>query len=208
MKIKKMLGAVAMIVITACGVGCGSSSSSNGSDSMSESQVSALSEQISDAAVDGMNSGNFAAMVVEGLQGESFKNNIQCNDSGCTVNVPIDFGVGCTAGGRIAVTGSITGSISTGGSGILQIGATETITDWQCITGYIVNGDPYISLSGTFTFLNFAPSTQQSVTISGGFKWGTTAEESCQISLSTNFSTGGGGRTTGTVCGNSVDASF
>ncbi|MFH1874208.1 MAG: hypothetical protein ABH859_03360 [Pseudomonadota bacterium] len=213
MENRKIIGLSAVIAIAICCVGCGSGSSGGSDDNdLSETQADALSGQIADAAVNAMNSGNFAAMVSKALAGEDLPSKIaktiQCNDAGCTINVPIDYGVNCTAGGRIAVTGSITGSTSSSGTGILQIGATETITDWECISGFIINGDPYISLSGTFSFLNGAPSTQQSLTISGGFKWGTTAAESCQIHLSTNFYTSGGGTTTGTICGYTVNESF
>jgi hypothetical protein len=210
MKITKILGVVAAIAIAACLAGCGSSSSSDGGggDVLTENQAIALSEQISGVAMNAMNNMDVNASVSQGLEVDAGKT-VQCNtETGtCTYNIPLSWSQNCTAGGRIGVTGSITGT-TTDGSGFLQIGATETITDWQCITGYIINGDPYISLSGTFSFLGGAPATQQSMTISGGFKWGTTAAESCQISLSINFSSDGGGTMTGTVCGYSVSASF
>ena len=205
MKIKKIMGAVAAIAIATCLAGCGSSSSSGGSDGdgLSENQAIALSEQISGVAMNAMNNMDPNASVNQAAK------TVQCNpDTGtCTYNIPLSYSQNCTAGGRIGITGSITGTTSDG-SGFLQISAQETITDWQCITGYIVNGDPYISLSGTFSFLGGAPATQQSMTITGGFKWGTTAAESCQISLSINFGSGGGGSITGSVCGYTVNTSF
>ena len=207
MKIAKIMGAVAAIAIAASGASCGSSSSSggNGSD-MSESQAIAFSEQLSGVATNAMN--NISAQVIKGLEADAFKS-VQCSPDGstCTYNIDFSYGQNCTAGGRIAVTGNLSGTTSNG-SGFLQISAQETITDWQCITGYIINGDPYISLTGTFTFLNGAPSTQQSMSISGGFKWGTSAEESCQIQLSINFNANGGGTITGSVCGYTVNASY
>lgn len=204
MKVTKILGIVAAIAITATWAGCGGSSSSGGGgDGLSENQAIALSEQISGVAVNAMNN-----MDVNASVGEASKS-VQCNpDTGtCTYNIPLSWRQNCTAGGAIEISGSITGT-TTDGSGFLQIGATETITDWQCITGYIINGDPYISLSGTFTFMGGVPSTQQSMTITGGFKWGTTAAESCQIYISINFNSGGGGTMSGTVCGYSVSANF
>jgi hypothetical protein len=211
MKILQGMGAVAAIVIAMCLAGCGSTGSSGGSadvGGMTENEALALSDQISDVAINAMNSINPNASVNQDVEADVTKS-VQCSEDGstCTYNIPIDFRQNCTAGGRIEVLGSLTGSTSNG-SGLLQIGATETISDWECITGFIVNGDPYISLSGTFSFLNGVPSTQQSMTISGGFKWGTTTEESCQISLSINFGTDGSGTITGSVCGYTVDASF
>ena len=209
MKIVKIVGAVAAIAIAAGGVGCGSAGSSGGSDGsdMSESQAIALSEQISGVAINGMN--NISAQVIRGLEVEALKS-VQCNpDTGtCTYNIDVSYGQNCTAGGRIAVTGNLTGT-TTDGSGFLQISVQETITDWQCITGYIINGDPYISLLGTFTFMGGQPSSQQTMRISGGFKWGTTAADSCQIQLTINFNSGGnGGTITGSVCDYTVSGSF
>lgn len=207
MKIKEIVKIATVIVIAVCLAGCGStsSSSSSGDDGLSESEALALSEQIAGVAVNSMNSIDPNASVNQSLGLKT----VQCSQDGstCTYNIPISFRQSCTAGGRIEVTGSITGSTSNG-SGLLQISAQETITDWECITGFIINGDPYISLSGTFSFMNGAPSTQQTMTITGGFKWGTTAADSCQIYVSINFNPDGSGTMTGSVCGYSVDASF
>ena len=77
----------------------------------------------------------------------------------------------------------------------------EFYLDWICEF-------EFSSLTGTFSFLNGVPSTQQSMSISGGFKWGTTAAESCQISMAIAFYTDGSGTITGSVCGYAVNASF
>ena len=207
MKIIRIVGAVAAIAIAASLAGCGSGSSSGGNGGgMSESQAIAFSEQLSGVATNAMN--NMSAQVIKGFEDEALKS-VQCSPDGstCTYNIDVSYGQNCTAGGRIQVTGNLSGTTSNG-SGFLQISAQETITDWQCISGYIINGDPYISLTGTFSFLNNQPATQQSMSINGGFKWGTTAEESCQIQLSINFNASGSGTITGTVCGYAVNASF
>lgn len=116
--------------------------------------------------------------------------------------------VSCTAGGRIEVSGNISGNLDNNGSGALLIQVTETITDWRCIGGFVINGDPYISLTGVFTFLNGAPATQQTMHMSGGFKWGTAAAESCQLYLTILFSQNGHGSVSGTACGTAVYESF
>lgn len=207
MRIMRVFGVVAAVAVMATWAGCGGSSSSGGGgDGLTENQAIALSEQISGVAVNAMNS-SYANASANADLGAAAMKGVVCNEAGCTINIPIDYGQNCTAGGRIAVTGSITGSTSSNGTGVINMQATETITDWQCITGYIINGDPYISLVGTFSFINAAPATRQDMTISGGFKWGTTAEESCQISLSINFGNDGSATISGTVCGYPVSAS-
>lgn len=189
MKTRRLLMVLSVLVLALLCYGCGSGSSSsdgnddgNGSTSgMSKSEATAFAEQISRAGA--RSTGNVSTSMSKGLVDK-----VQCSQDGktCTFNESYTYTTNCTAGGNIQVLTSLTGSISNG-SGLLQIGATETITDWKCITGYIINGDPYISLTGTFSFMNYAPATQQSMSIGGGFKWGTTADESCQIDLSILF---------------------
>ena len=118
------------------------------------------------------------------------------------------YRVNCTAGGRIEVSGTVSGNIDNNGSGALFMQMTETITDWNCIGGFVINGDPYISVTGTFTFLNGAPATQQTMHMGGGFKWGTAANKSCQLSLTTLFSQNGHGTVSGTACGEAVYETF
>lgn len=133
---------------------------------------------------------------------------VQCTQTSCTIYQPFSATTNCTAGGRIVVSGDISGTMNSSGTGLIQIQATETITDWRCITGHVINGDPYISLTGTFSYVNGSPGTQQTVSLSGGFKWGTTAAQSCQIQLRTNFNSNGQGTTSGVVCGRTVYATF
>ncbi len=186
---------------------------------MSSTQAEAFARSLSLAATSSMGSGAFtppveaagavesevqqAAIVVPGPL-----STVSCTQTSCVINQPISASRTCTAGGRIAVTGSITGSISSTGTGVIQISATQTISDWMCLPPLVINGDPYISLTGTFSFVNGAPATQQHVGINGGIKWGTTAAASCQIHLDTNFNRDGSGRTTGTVCGHTIDITY
>jgi hypothetical protein len=103
----------------------------------------------------------------------------------------------------------MSGNISSSGTGLIQIQLTQTITDNACyVAGLIFNGDPYLSLTGTFSFLNGQPSTTQRVTISGGFKWSGNSSGSCSMNVSTNFDRSGHGTTSGTVCGESVYYTF
>ena len=210
MRVIRITRVVCAIAIAALLAGCGGSSGSSddgGGDSgagLSETQATAFAEQIAGSAVNAMNNMDVNASASQAIK------TVQCNtETGtCTYNIPISYRTNCTAGGRMELSGGITGTTNIDGDGILQIGVTQTITDWECITGYIINGDPYVSLTGTFTFDGGAPATRNDMTISGGFKWGTTAAESCQISLSIIFYSDGSGTISGTVCGYSINASF
>lgn len=210
--------AVSLGVVT----GCGSSTGSDGTpaaDAMSSAQAEAFARSLSLAATTSMGSGAFTPPAEQGTPVEAEVQQaslvvpgplwtITCSQTSCVINQPISATRTCTAGGRIAVTGSITGSISNTGTGIIQISATETISDWMCLPPLVINGDPYISLTGTFSFVNGQPATQQHVGINGGIKWGTTAAASCQIHLDSNFNRDGSGRTTGTVCGHTIDITY
>jgi hypothetical protein len=120
------------------------------------------------------------------------------------INQPMDAKLNCQGGGYIHLTGTITGSIDQNGSGIIQFQAEESIVNWLCEPPFIVTGDPYVSVTGTFTFLNGAPATTEHVSISGGFQWSGPSSGSCQINLGMDFS-GSGGHMTGAICGDPVD---
>jgi hypothetical protein len=208
---------VSLSFIAACGGGTSSSAVDAGA--MSANQADAFAKSLSMAAVGSMGSSSFlrAEGAAEGLtapeqqQGLALLNAaglVSCTPTSCMINQPISARRTCVTGGAINVTGNISGSISNTGSGVILISATETISDWSCLPPLMINGDPYISLTGTFSFLNGVPATQQHVGIHGGVKWGTAAAESCQISLDTNFNRDGTGRTTGTVCSHTIDVSF
>jgi hypothetical protein len=194
--------------------GCGSSSfvdSVVDSNSMSSVQASNFATSLSRAATSSM--GN-SAFKEPAYSDSLFPAEIQQSDGlpkslGLLINQSISATRTCQSGGRIAVTGSITGGLNDNtGTGVILIDARETITDWSCLSPLIINGDPYISLTGTFSFINFQPATQQHIGITGGIKWGTSSAQSCQVSLDTNFNRDGTGRTTGSVCGHSIDITF
>lgn len=213
---------IALVVSIGLVSGCGGGSSGDGTpavDSLSSAQAEAFARSLSLAATSSMGSGAFIRgsepMGIEetevqqaAIQAPRPASSVSCTPTSCVINQPIAATRTCTAGGRIAVTGNISGTISSSGTGVIQISATETISDWMCLPPLVINGDPYISLTGTFSFVNGVPATQQHVGINGGIKWGTTAAASCQIHLDTNFNRDGSGRTTGTVCGHTIDITY
>ncbi|HKJ01329.1 MAG TPA: hypothetical protein VJ997_02710 [Longimicrobiales bacterium] len=125
--------------------------------------------------------------------------------SAVAVNVQVTHRTNCTAGGHIEVLGNMTGNISDTGSGVLLLQVTETISDWRCVGDYVVNGDPYVSVAGSMSFLNGQPSSTTSFSFGGGFKWGTASEDSCQMSLTLLLRTDGTGHLSGTVCGEGIN---
>jgi hypothetical protein len=200
-------GALGLLVAMVTGCGGVDSDSSNGGG-MSQAEAQAFSEQLSRAAAGAMLNGQSTSS--QALARRNGLTSVQCTPdySSCTYDIDVSYRVNCTAGGAINLTGNLTGSMNSSGTGLLQIQVTETIADWQCISDYVINGDPYISLAGQFSYVNGQPSTSQTLTISGGFKWGTSAAESCQIHLTANFGSSNSGTVSGTVCGRSVSTTF
>lgn len=132
------------------------------------------------------------------------------------LNQSVDYRYTCSVSGAINVLGNLSGSINDDtGSGVLLIGVTETLSSCRHSTTsggwFELNGDPYLSLAGTFSFLNWAPATQQTITIGGGFRWAfdTGQSGSCQLQLTILMNSAvGSGTVSGTVCGHSVSRSF
>lgn len=119
------------------------------------------------------------------------------------INIPLSAWSGCEEGGHIEVSGNVSGSLDDRGSGALLIDARGTVTDCR-VGGVVFNGDPYVSFSGTFSFLNAMPSTQQYIRIGGGIKPGCSYNNATiNLSLET-----GGGTLSGTICGSNVYYSF
>lgn len=123
------------------------------------------------------------------------------------INENFSHRITCTAGGTIEVSGNLIGNIDNNGTGSLFMDARETLTDWRCAGAKVINGDPYVSLTATFSFQGGQLATQSSIRIGGGFKWGNGSDESCQVLVTFLFNRDGSGRGTGTVCGHTIDVS-
>ena len=139
---------------------------------------------------------------------------VQCTQPSCTINQQVSSTTNCTPQGNIQVTGNISGTIDINGNGVLQIQATETLTDWSCLTGYLIEGDPNIVITGQFSFQNGSPAAAQTMTLSGGFTWATTGplpvvSGSCAIDLTASYQANNGhGVLSGIVCGYTVNNGF
>lgn len=126
------------------------------------------------------------------------------------IYVPIGpLPVGCANGGKMETSGSLSGNVDDGGSGALFLQLLITATDCR-MGGMTINGDPYMSATGTFTFFSGAPATQQNIRIGGGFKFiGPGGAGACLMNLgvTVNLNTGTGS-VNGTVCAQPVNLAF
>ncbi len=128
------------------------------------------------------------------------------------VFIPISYNANCETFGRTGISGNISGDIDDNGSGALLIDINFTWTDctFPDANGadFVLNGDPFMSLTGTFSFLNGFPATQQTIRIGGAFRWdGAGGSGGCNVNLTFNFATAATSSNTmsGTFCGRSVN---
>ncbi len=104
----------------------------------------------------------------------------------------------CAAGGYINTTMTI-GTVVTTKTASANISGSghQTISSWRCVTGWIVNGDPYIS--HTISSSTFGGQLRTSAYMSGGWKatGPNKTKQSCQTTSETQYSSiGSSGFTT------------
>ena len=113
---------------------------------------------------------------------------ISCNESGCQVFEQFSHSQNCAVGGRVSTTGTINGSLTLGNTGglfgSLNISHQETIIDWTCVGGWIINSDPFGFTTGTVTVpgRNLSFSTRYSGgTVAQSTRGG--ADQACHITF-------------------------
>jgi hypothetical protein len=137
------------------------------------------------------------------------------------INIQVENTVNGPLGGYIHVIGSVTGSMTVNDQtgeimgGTMLLGLTETINDYAFGSNgktYTMNGDPYISLAGTFTLLPGGATfgTASSMEIGGGVHVsGPGVNQTINIQITIIINTNGtGGTVSGTIGGNPVNFSF
>ncbi len=102
------------------------------------------------------------------------------------------------------MSGNVTGTVDQSGNGFLSLQVLESITDWSCDVGHLVEGDPYLSLTGSFNFANGALSSAATLSLGGGFR-DTVTGARCAVDLSFIFNPNGSAHASGTICGYAVD---
>lgn len=125
------------------------------------------------------------------------------------INFPVDYTLVSSLGGNIHVLGSITGSMSyndqtyqfTGGS--LNLGFSETASDFIISdngVNYTMNGAPYVTLTGLFTYLpDMTFGTASSLHYAGAFRiTGPNYDETTNMDINIIINSNGTG---GTVSG-------
>ncbi len=192
--------------LMAAGLALGCSDSSGPDDTLSDGEASQISAQVAAVTIAALNSST-----TSGSPGSASS---LASSGEANVSVPVNFQYSsthsCPVGGRAGANGSVTGSIDNDtGDGALWLQIIFTYTDCTFSVGtrnLTINGNPSLTLTGTFTFLGGQPATQQTLSLSGALS--TSIISFCAISLTMNVATAGNGTTTvsGTVCGRQVSS--
>lgn len=152
--------------------------------------------------------------------GMSWNPNGESVKSSVPINIQVDNTVTSPIGGNIHVLGSVTGTMNIDDesgvvqSGTLLLGLTETINDYafKCDDQtFVMNGAPYLSLTGTFT-LGYGGSfgSASSMQFSGGIRvTGPDFDQTINVQITIILNPRGtGGHVSGTVGGVALDYNF
>ncbi len=199
---RKVLLGLSLVGLVGCAEIAGTDP--GGSSGPSANQAEAFAEQFASSFGSGLS--GFSASIV--ARADEILDPRDPVASVVPINAPFFYRTTCTAGGRIETSGSITGNIDTNGSGVLLLGAQQTTTDWRCIPPFIINGHPYLSMTGQINFLNGQMSSAASFNFGGGIKWGTRPEDGWQINLTVLINPDGSGRVSGVMGRYSINRTF
>jgi len=204
------------ILATGCG-GSSMSSMSSTSGPLTAAQAQAVSGQVVQALTvaigDALGNVSLAekphslATVLANAHPEtSSSSDCTSNSSGTSCNVPIFYSGPCSGGGTIAISGDISGTLNTSGTG--DFGTQITVTPTNCaVAGTTFNGDPSITIGGQISLTDDNISYPIAFTETGGISYGPNPSGSCQVNVTYSFNSNLTCTVTGTVCAQSVNGS-
>jgi hypothetical protein len=204
------LVAVAAMLL-ALGSGCGSSGSSN---NMSAAQAQAVSQQISQAVVLGMDSAfgltpppragarPSLSTVARSLHPDNLPG-CTTTSAGTTCNLAVNVSEPCPGGGTISVAGTLDGTIGNSGNGSLT--SNIIITPTQCsVSNLVINGNPDVLIDSQLNFNSVGPEFPLTLSETGGISYGPHPSGNCQLKVTYTINSVSSCTVSGTVCGQSV----
>jgi hypothetical protein len=206
-----LIGGVAcsLCMIFMLSTSCGTTNPDNpASNTLTQAESQAMSKAFAQAAMNGFSNVNFSysspagavpqsIRMPQGLINGHYEGRFTCPPTTGFANVSINM----------------SGTINDTGTGMILIDGWEKLVDFQCSTGGIVfNTDTFITLAGHFSFMNCVPTTAQSFSIGGGFRWtepGTSRTGNCTINITINFDLmGGHASVSGSSCNQPISISW
>jgi len=212
--------AVVVVFLIMVASACGGSSMSSTSGPMSAAQAQAVSGQVAQALTVALGDAfigislpvereprpNLATVLADAHPETSSSGDCTSTPNEISCNVPISYSGPCPEGGTIAITGDISGTLDTVGTG--NFGTQITVTPTSCaVADTTFNGDPDITISGQISLTDDNVSFPVTFTEGGGISYGPNPSGSCQVNVTYSFSSNLTCTVTGTVCGQSVNGS-
>lgn len=221
MSSRAILFAVTLAAIAV--TGCSSLVSPSSSVSFSAADAQIVAKQFASGANNGVSAGSSQSTRAASPFGISplsllSPQQVSCNSSGtsCQLFQQYSQTTNCTSGGRMSSSGQMSGSVSIGTLGpfgSISMTQTDSIVSWTCDGGWTINGDPYLSDTGTITMTG--SHTSFSFRQGGGISAVATTGErvSCLPSVTVTWDSSLGGSFSGSITCNpggtySVSGSF
>lgn len=193
-------------------IGCGSSNSMN--NNLTPAQAQAVAATVSSGIVQAMTGALGVASIEPGPGGmrridplpHTSTPTCVSSANGESCNWAVSSTFSCPAGGTMAVSGDLSGSLSNTGNGSAQ--AQITADPANCsVNGVVLNGDPHITVAGQDNIANYAPVWPITGSETGGVTFGPIPSGSCQFNLNFSVNASLSCTVTGTACGQTVSGS-
>ncbi len=145
-----------VLALSACG---GLTSPGSTGATFTSTDAQNLAKNFAQGASNGANAGNNSATHGVHSLDELFSpvlRGVTCNSTGSSCQIFQQYAqtTTCNGGGRMSVSGQISGSVSNGNLGpfgSISLTQNDSVIDWACEGGWVVNGDPQLSDTGTIT---------------------------------------------------------
>jgi hypothetical protein len=126
--------------------------------------------------------------------------------AGQTCTWPVSATFSCPGGGTMAVSGEITASLSTTGSGSAQVQIAAVPASCS-VNGVVLNGAPQVNVAGQMNVLNDMPEWPVTSSETGAVSYGPHPSGTCQLNLTYTVTSNLSCTVSGTACGQSVSGS-
>ena len=208
-----VLSLAAMVGIALLIIACGSGNSN--SSALSQAQAQAIATAVSNGIGQAL-AGTFGASSlrpstdamrrVEPAANTATPPVCTPSSAGQTCTWPISGTFACPGGGTMAVSGKITGSLNTTGSGSAEV-QIAAVPAGCSVNGMILNGAPQVNVAAQMNLLHDMPEWPVTGSESGALSYGPNPSGTCQLNLTYTVNSNLGCTLSGTACGQSVSGS-
>lgn len=208
-----VLSLAAILSIALLIIACGSGNSN--SSALTQAQAQAIATAISNGLGQAL-AGTFGAPAVERSTDAMHRVETAANaatppvcmpsSAGQTCTWPISGTYACPGGGIMEVSGQITGSLNTAGSGSAQVQIAAVPASCS-VNGMILNGAPQVNVGGQMSLVKDMPEWPVTASETGAVSYGPHPSGTCPLNLTYSVNSNLSCTVSGTACGQSVSGS-